>query len=104
MVSRYSLPRIFSLALVACGSSGPSNPVVLTSGAATLTLSADRQTVTLARGGTTLLVFGADGFQVGTVDDLDSGDSFDPYWLYVEAPPEPPLSRFQMALASFSAM
>ena len=54
MVSRYSLPRIFSLALVACGSSGPSSPAVLTSGAATLTLSADRQTLTLARGDTTL--------------------------------------------------
>ena len=90
MVSRYSLPRIFSLALVACGSSGSSNPVVMTSGAATLTLSADRQTLTLARGDTTLLVFGADAFQVATVDDLDSGDSFDPYWLYVDAPPEPP--------------
>jgi alpha-D-xyloside xylohydrolase len=64
--------------------------VVLTSGAATLTLSADRTTLTLARGGTELLVFGADAFQVATVDDLDSGDSFDPYWLYVDMPPEPP--------------
>jgi alpha-D-xyloside xylohydrolase len=63
---------------------------VLTSGAATITLSADRTTVTLARGDTQLLVFAADAFQVGTVDDLDSGDSFDPYWLYADTPPEPP--------------
>lgn len=87
---RSSLPKIFSLALVACGSSGPSSPAVLTSGAATLTLSGDRTILTLARGDTTLLEFTADAFQIGTVDDLDSGDSFDPYWLYVDGAPEPP--------------
>jgi alpha-D-xyloside xylohydrolase len=79
-----------ALLLIGCGDGGPANPAVLTSGAATLTLSADRQTLTLARGDATLLVFGADAFQVATVDDLDSGDSFDPYWLYVDMPPEPP--------------
>ena len=81
------------LALVAAcgddaGGSGP--PVTLSSGAATLELSGDRRTLTLARDGTELLVLRADAVQVGTVDDLDAGDSFDPYFLLVDTPPAAP--------------
>ncbi len=78
-------------AIAACGdNSAPTRPATLVSGAAQLDLSGDGQTLTLSRGGRALLVFHADAFQVGTVTDLDAGDSFDPYWLAVDAPPPPP--------------
>ena len=79
------------LALAGCGDDAPgTRPAKLTSGAAMLDLAGDGSTLALSRGTTTLLVFHADAFQVGTVTDLDSGDSFDPYWLAVDSPPSPP--------------
>jgi len=81
--------RVWLLLLVAaCGDDVVQHSATLTSGAATLTF--DAGTLTLARDGAVRLTFGKDGFRVGTVDDLDSGDSFDPYWLFVDMPPEPP--------------
>jgi alpha-D-xyloside xylohydrolase len=86
------LALVMCAALVACG--GDDEPLVpavpAVSGPATLTLSEDRTSLAFARGTTSLLTFGADDFQVGAVDSLDAGDSFDPYWLFVDAPPEPP--------------
>ena len=78
----------FVLLVAACGDNLVQHSATLTSGAATLTL--DAGTLTLARDGAVRLAFGKDAFRVGTVDDLDSGDSFDPYWLFVDMPPEPP--------------
>ena len=93
-----------ALALAACGDNLSVPAVPLTSGTATLQLSDDRSTLTFARGGTTLLTFHADAFQVGTVDDLESGDSFDPYWLFIDNPPEPPVGMAWHALAPTGKM
>ncbi len=84
----------FAIAIVvaACGGGDPDLPAVpLVSGPATITLAEDRSAVVFARGETTLLTFQADSFQIGTVDLLAGDDSFDPYWLFIDAPPEPPL-------------
>src|SRR5262245_9246705 len=72
--------------VAACGddASVPAVPVV--SGDAQVTLSDDGATLVFSRAGTTLLTFGSDSFQAGTVDDLDSGASFDPYWQFVDPP------------------
>ncbi|MGE5186656.1 MAG: hypothetical protein ACM31C_31595, partial [Acidobacteriota bacterium] len=77
------------LLAAACGDDMPGGPATLVSGAATLDLSADSQTLTFSRDGSVLLTFEASAFAVGTVDDLDAGDSFDPYWLFVASPSEP---------------
>jgi len=76
--------------VAACGDNLAGTPVTLVSGDATLELAGDRSSLTFARGGATLLAFDADTFQAGSVDDLDAGDSFDPYWLFVDSPPAPP--------------
>jgi alpha-D-xyloside xylohydrolase len=73
---------------VACGDNDDVRAVPLVSGSAQLVLDGD--TLTFSREGTTLLTFGARAFQVGTVDDLDSGKSHDPYFLFVEPKPEEP--------------
>ena len=78
---------VLGLALAACGDNLAVPAVPAVSGAATLTF-ADN-TVVFARGSQTLLTFGADAFEVGTVDDLESGDSFDPYWLFIDQPIAP---------------
>ena len=81
--------RLALLMIAACGGGdGASGHAVLTNGAATLTY--DAGIVTLERNSMPRLVFGKDQLRVGTVDDLDSGDSFDPTWLFVDQPPEPP--------------
>ncbi len=94
------------LLLAACGGDDaprvPAVPVV--SGPATLTLSEDRTELVFARGDRRLLTFGADDVQVGSVDSLDAGDSFDPYWLFVDAPPEPPAGLTWHALGAGEAM
>jgi alpha-D-xyloside xylohydrolase len=105
--------RVLAIAalVAACGDNLPGAPVVLVSGEATLTLSGDRKTLTLARGSSTLLVVRADAVQVGTVDDLDAGDSFDPYWLLVDNPPAAPMglqwhdaAKFDLVTASESEL
>ena len=97
---------LLGLAVVACGGDDlplvPAVPAV--SGPATLTLSDDRTELVFARGDRTLLVLGADDVQVGTVDSLDAGDSFDPYWLFVDAPPEPPAGLTWHALGAAEPM
>lgn len=81
--------RIWLALLVAgCGDNLTISTAQLTSGSATLVF--DHGTLTLARDGTQLLAFGKDSVRTGTVADLDSGDSFDPYWLAVDSPPPPP--------------
>jgi len=81
--------RIWLALLVAgCGDNLTIETARLTSGSATLVF--DRGTLTLARDGRPLLAFGNDSVRTGTVADLDSGDSFDPYWLYIDNPPPPP--------------
>src|SRR5436190_7888523 len=83
-------PGIFAaLALAACGGDGGSNAATLQSGDARLELSPDGATLTLSRGDKQLLVFGSDALWVGTVDSVAGTDSFDPYWLFVQAPIEP---------------
>jgi alpha-D-xyloside xylohydrolase len=67
-------------------------------------LSEDRTTLVFARGDRTLLTFHADSFQVGSVDSLDAGDSFDPYWLFVDTPPEAPAGLAWHALAAGEPM
>lgn len=80
-----------AVVLIACGDNAASiTPANLHSGDALLTLAGDGTLLTLSREGRVLLAFGADAFEVGTVDDLDAGDSFDPYWLFVDAPPAQP--------------
>lgn len=81
--------RIWLALLVAgCGDNLTISSAQLTSGSATLTF--DHGTLTLTRDGKDLLAFGKDSIRTGTVNDLDSGDSFDPYWLVVDNPPPPP--------------
>src|SRR6185503_4804476 len=63
--------------------------VPLVSGPARVTLVDDGTTLVFQRETRTLLTFAARDFQIGTVDDLDSGASFDPYWLFVDNPLEP---------------
>ena len=70
------------LFFAACGDNQAVTAVPVVSGAATVTLAGDA--IAFARGNQTLLTFGADAFQVGTVDDLDSGASFDPFWLFTD--------------------
>ena len=74
--------------LAACGDNKDVPAVPLVSGSAQLAF-ADGELV-LRRDGRTLLVFARDAFQIGTVDDLESGASFDPYWLFVDGAPAPP--------------
>ena len=74
--------------LAACGDNKGPPAVPLVSGQAQLALDGD--TLTFSRDGRSLLTFGAGAFQVGIVDDLESGASFDPYWLFVDSPPEAP--------------
>jgi alpha-D-xyloside xylohydrolase len=91
--------------LAACGDDDALVPAVpLVSGPATLTLSDDGSSLVFGRGDTTLLTFHADGFQAGTVDSLDTGDSFDPYWLAVDSPPEPPAGLTWRALGAAERM
>ncbi|HEY3357885.1 MAG TPA: TIM-barrel domain-containing protein [Polyangia bacterium] len=75
-----------ALAAAACSSSAPSPPARVTAGEATLDVAAGARTITLSRGGTTLLTLPADAFVVGTVDALADDQSYDPYWLEPEAP------------------
>jgi alpha-D-xyloside xylohydrolase len=76
--------------VVACGDNAEPPAVPLRSGPAKLELADGGSALVLSRDDRELLVFPADGFVIGTVDDLDSGASFDPYWLFVDAPPPPP--------------
>jgi alpha-D-xyloside xylohydrolase len=76
--------------LAGCGDGIGPSAVPLRSGPATITLAADGSELVLTRDVTTMLRLPVRGFQIGTVDDLDSGASFDPYWLFVDAPPAPP--------------
>ena len=90
-------------ALLACSSSPATqaSPRTLTSGKASLALSPDGTTLTFALAGKTLLTFGADAFQVGTVDDLGvGGNSFDPYWLFVPNPPPVPTGLIWRGVAA----
>src|SRR6266542_5281481 len=73
--------------LAACGDNLDPPVVPLPSGPAQLAFDGDALVFT--RGSQTLLTFHAGAFQVGTVDDLDSGASFDPYWLFTTPPNEP---------------
>lgn len=78
-----------------CSSSSPppQKPVVLGTAPFTLTIQGDG-TLVLAKNGSPLLVFAADGFQLGIAGDgLADGLAYDPYWLEVSPsgqPPEPP--------------
>ena len=72
----------------ACGDNAAPPFIPLTSGAAELALDGDA--LVLVRNGTTLVTLHAADFQIGTVDDLDSGASFDPYWLVIDNAPAPP--------------
>jgi len=71
----------------ACGDNKDVPAVPLVSGGAQLDV-VDGQLV-LSRGDV-LLTFAKDAFQVATVADLESGASFDPYWLFVDNAPAPP--------------
>ncbi|HEY1812771.1 MAG TPA: TIM-barrel domain-containing protein [Kofleriaceae bacterium] len=79
---RLALAIVF---VCACGDNLAPPAVPLVSGPATITFDGD--TLVFARGGQTLLSFGGSAFEAGTVDDLDSGDSFDPYFIFQGMPP-----------------
>ena len=70
------------VAILAC-SSGPSRPpsTTLNAGGYSLVFSGGGRSIALERGGTTLLTFPADAFELGVVDSLDDQDSYDPFWL-----------------------
>jgi alpha-D-xyloside xylohydrolase len=72
----------------ACGDNREPPAQPLASGPAQLELV--DETIVFSRDGRQRIAFHLDGFQVGTVDDLDSGASFDPYWLFVDNPPPAP--------------
>jgi alpha-D-xyloside xylohydrolase len=77
-----------AIALVAaCGDNKDVPALPLASGPAQLAFEGDA--LVFSRDGTPLLTFHAGAFQVGTVDDLDSGASFDPYWLFIDTPTAP---------------
>ncbi len=76
--------------LAACGDNIGPSAVPVVSGPATITLTDDGTTLLFRRDTKTLLTFPASAFQIGTVDDLDSGASFDPYYLFVDNKPAPP--------------
>ncbi|HEY5921633.1 MAG TPA: hypothetical protein VIV11_08175, partial [Kofleriaceae bacterium] len=73
--------------LAACGDNNGPLALPLASGPAQLEL-VDGALV-FSRSGNVKLTFARGAFQVGTVDDLDSGASFDPYWLFIDSPIEP---------------
>src|SRR5580692_5621518 len=75
---------VISVLACACGDNLAPRAVPLTSGPASITF-ADGALV-FARD-QTLLTLHADSFEAGTVDDLDSGDSFDPYFVFMGMPP-----------------
>ncbi|MFT3698102.1 MAG: glycoside hydrolase family 31 protein [Kofleriaceae bacterium] len=75
------------LGFAACGDNGALTVVPVTSGPSTVTL-VDAE-LHFTRGSQTLLTFTPQSFEIGTVDDVNSGDSFDPYWLYQDSPIEP---------------
>src|SRR5579863_6704670 len=73
-------PWCLALALsAACGKA----PTSLSfAGGTTLVFAKDGSSLALERGGQTLLTFGRDAFQLGTVNSLTYGSpSFDPFWL-----------------------
>jgi len=78
-----------AVVLAACGDNVGPDAVPVVSGLSQLVLVDDTHLI-VQRNGTTLVGFEASGFQVGLVDDLDSGASFDPYWLLVDNRPPPP--------------
>jgi alpha-D-xyloside xylohydrolase len=72
----------------ACGDNASPPFVPLQSGTAELVI--DDGALVLLRDGNEKTRLPPGAFQIGIVDDLDSGASFDPYWLWVDSPPEPP--------------
>lgn len=68
----------------------PGPPVVLSSGAFTLTIDPSSLRVTLASPKRTLLDFRADGFELGTVGSVDDETNYDPTALYQSFALEPP--------------
>jgi alpha-D-xyloside xylohydrolase len=88
---RTSLAAAFGIAVLgACGDNIGVTPVPLVSGAATVTLAGDNDRLIMTRHATVLVQLRASAFQIGTVDDLESGASFDPYYLYVDNGPAAP--------------
>ncbi len=69
------------LAILSCSSSPPPPSATLTSGNTAVVVTNDGGTITLTRGGTTLLQFPSDGFELGVVDGLQDWESYDPFWL-----------------------
>ncbi len=78
------------LVLGACGDNIGPTAVPLLSGPAAINVTDDGQTLVMTRGPREMLRFAASAFQIGTVDDLDSGASFDPFYLFVDNAPAPP--------------
>jgi alpha-D-xyloside xylohydrolase len=78
-----------ALAAAGCGDNLGPSAVPVVSGVSQIVLAGDSELV-VQRNGVTLASFPATAFQVGVVDDLESGASFDPYWLLVDDAPAPP--------------
>ncbi|HTL34415.1 MAG TPA: TIM-barrel domain-containing protein [Kofleriaceae bacterium] len=76
------------LAAAACGDNAGPPFLPLQSGSALLSI--EDGALVLSRDGMEKTRLAPGAFQIGTVDDLDSGASFDPYWLWVDNPPEEP--------------
>ena len=91
-------PFVLAAVVSAC-SGGDGSRTLGGAGAYTLTVAGDGRTLALARRGEVLLRLPADAFQLGVVDRLDDGQSYDPFWLEYSDElfqPEPPKSlRFR---------
>lgn len=92
-----ALALLVLVSTLACPPPKP-EPLTLRAGDARVVF-ADDGTFTLNRKDRTLLRFDREAFQVGTVRELDSTRSYDPYWLVVEDPVlqkvEPPGFRWR---------
>lgn len=80
-----------ALLLVACSSTPESRVTVLKAGDAGLAVDRDTGTLTLRWRETTLATLPRDAFQLGIVGRLSDSEAYDPYWIYVDEPLEPPL-------------
>src|SRR5438094_3857662 len=70
-----------ALGAAACAAEPSLPSAALGDGAGAVEIGESGRAIALTRGGRTLLTFPADGFQLGTVDQLSKTASYDPYWL-----------------------
>src|ERR1044072_9414232 len=92
--------RLVALLLVAAACGDNSAPAFVAVQSGTARLAMEHGALVLSRDGKEKTRLAPGAFQIATVDDLDSGASFDPYWLFVDNAPEPPAGLVWHAAAS----